>query len=143
MGEFKQNLLDLFRARGIVDEELPVFLNAAFRSAGHSSETNEVFYPKSNTPVLALVYKGGRLQEVRPELDLSQSAIEELCDTIYRDYVGDIGIGFCQTVVFSHHLTVKGAWRYRDVFQILPIPSTAPRPPFSYAGHPFLLEYTF
>jgi hypothetical protein len=143
MPELKQSLLDRLRAKGIADEELPVFLNAAFRSAGHSSETNEVYYPKSNTPVLTLVYKNGRLREVRPEISLSQNDIEELCDTIYRDYVGDIGIGFCQAVVFSHQLTVRGAWRYRDVFQILPIPSTAPRPPFSYAEHPFLLEYSF
>src|SRR5881394_2496338 len=117
MVDIKQNLLDLFRAKGIADEELPVFLNAAFRSAGHSSKTSEVYYPKSNTPVLALVYKSGRLQEVRPEISLSQNQVEELCDTIYRDYVGDVGIGFCQTVVFSHQLPVKGAWRYRDVLQ--------------------------
>jgi len=78
MVEFKHNLLDLFRSKGIADEELPIFLNAFFRSAGHSSETNEVFYPKSNTPVLALVYKGGRLQEVRAEMNLPDGAIEQL-----------------------------------------------------------------
>jgi hypothetical protein len=142
MAQFKNNLLELFRSKGIADEELPIFLNAHFRSAGHRSETNEVFYPKSDTPVLALIYKGGRLQEVRAEMNLPQSAIEELCDTIYRDYVGDVGTGFRLDVLFCH-LPVNGAWRYRDVFQILPIPSTAPRPPFFYAEHPFLLEYSF
>jgi hypothetical protein len=143
MVEVKYNLLELFRAKGIADEELPMFLNAHFRSAGHSLETNEVFYPKSKTPVLALVYKHGRLQEVRSEMNLPLGTIEELCETIYRNYVGNVGTGFCQEVLFCRQLTVKAAWRYRDLFQILPIPSTAPRPPFSYAEHPFLLEYSF
>src|SRR5207237_7603003 len=100
MAKSKYNVLDLFRSKGIADEELPIFLNAAFRSAGHSSETNEVFYPKSSTPVLTLVYKSGRLQEVLIDENLSQSAIEELCDKIYRDYVGNVGTGFCQEVLF-------------------------------------------
>lgn len=143
MAELKHNLLDLFRSKGIADEELPSFLNAHFRSAGHTSRTNEVFYPKSNTPVLALVYKRGLLQEVRSEMDLPQSALEELCEMIYRDYVGDVATGFCQEVLFCRQLPVKGAWKYRESFQILPIPFTAPRPPFSYAEHPFLIEYCF
>jgi hypothetical protein len=143
MVEAKHNLLELFRSKGISDEELPIFLNAHFRSAGHSSETSEVFYPKSKTPVLTLVYKHGRLQEVRAEMNLPQRTIEELCETIYRDYVGNVGTGFCQEVLFCRQLTVQGAWRYRDLFQILPISSTAPRPPFSYAEHPFLFEYAF
>jgi hypothetical protein len=138
----KRNLLDLFRSKGIADEELPVFLNAHFRSAGHCSETNEVFYPRNNSPVLALTYKSGRLQEVRAEVDMPQSAIEELCDTIYRDFIGDAGNGFRQEVLFCR-LPVNGTWRYRDLCQIMPIPPTAPRPSFSYAQHPFLIEYSF
>jgi hypothetical protein len=142
MTQTSKNLLDVFRAKGITDEELPVFLNAHFRSAGHRSETNEVFYPKSNSPVLALNYKHGTLQEVHAKVDLPDGAIDELIEILHRDYIGSVGNGFRQEVLFCR-LPVNGTWRYRERFQILPIPSTAPRPPFSYAEHPFLIEYSF
>src|SRR5205823_4699607 len=38
---------------------------------------------------------------------------------------------------------VQGQYRYRDQFQILPVPRDAPRPGFLATDHPFLVEFSF
>jgi hypothetical protein len=38
------------------------------------------------------------------------------------------------------YLPVRGAWRYRDSFQILPVPPGAPQPPYLMAEWPFIVE---
>jgi hypothetical protein len=38
---------------------------------------------------------------------------------------------------------VTGAYRYRDRFQILPVPAEAPRPSVLWADHPFLLQFRY
>src|ERR1017187_7864237 len=40
-------------------------------------------------------------------------------------------------------LPVTGAFRYREDFQILPVPDEAPRPTYLAADHPFLLQFSY
>jgi hypothetical protein len=47
------------------------------------------------------------------------------------------------TEVLFATLPVNGAFRYEDVFQILPVPSEAPRPSVLIADHPFLLQFKY
>lgn len=50
---------------------------------------------------------------------------------------------FAKAICFSLHDAVRGCYRYKDVFQILPIPPDAPHAPVILADHPFLLEFTY
>lgn len=45
-----------------------------------------------------------------------------------------------KNVVFSSS-PVKGFYRYKDLFQIYPVPVDAPKPTAQYADHPFIIEY--
>jgi len=40
-------------------------------------------------------------------------------------------------------LPTKGAYRFRDVFQVLPVPEDAPQPPIFLGEHPFLVEFQY
>jgi hypothetical protein len=144
MAKVTKNLLSVFQSKGIEDEELPDFLNSHFGSSAHRSETNEVFYPNDSAPALVLVYKKGRLVEVHAEPSVSDGEIDELCDLIFRKHIGTSETGFRQEVLLSH-ARVSGAWRYRDMFQLLPIPANAPQAPFPYIGaeYPLLIEHSY
>ena len=47
------------------------------------------------------------------------------------------------TEVLFATMPVNGAFRYEEVFQILPVPSEAPRPSVLIADHPFLLQFKY
>lgn len=40
-------------------------------------------------------------------------------------------------------IPVKGWYRYKDLFQILPVDDDAPQPPAILDHHPFIIEYRF
>jgi hypothetical protein len=48
-----------------------------------------------------------------------------------------------QSVCFSEHDAVRGFYRYKDVFQVLPIPAGAPHAPMIMAPHPFVLQFSY
>lgn len=48
-----------------------------------------------------------------------------------------------QTICFSRNKEVRGAYRYRDLFQLLPIPDHAVHAPVIASDHPFILQYKY
>jgi hypothetical protein len=46
-------------------------------------------------------------------------------------------------IVFSENHFVAGAYRYKEVFQITPLPADAPRPPHTFGLHPFVLQFRY
>jgi len=48
-----------------------------------------------------------------------------------------------QSLCFSEHDVVRGFYRYKDVFQILPIPDDAPHAPMIVASHPFVVQFKY
>lgn len=48
-----------------------------------------------------------------------------------------------QSIGFSENAPVRGFYRYKDAFQILPIPSEAPHAPMMVAPHPFVLQFKY
>jgi hypothetical protein len=80
------------------------------------------------------ITRGPRLTP--PDLDTLKRSVESELLTPTGTRVG-------KEILFSH-LPVKGYFRYRDMFQIVPIPEEAPRPDVLAMGrHPFLLEFQF
>jgi hypothetical protein len=50
---------------------------------------------------------------------------------------------FGQAICFAQNNSVNGFYRYRDAFQIVPIPPDAPHAPMIVADHPFRLEFQY
>ncbi len=135
-------LLLRFRSEGITDDELVLFLNWHFSTSSHSEKDRHVYYPAQENPEVILSYNAvGELQSVST-LSMAANDLDKLIKRFVDDYIGDVlpGVG---EIVLLNRCEVQGAWRYGDMFQILPVPSSAPRPPFAYAEHPFLLEFAF
>ncbi len=68
--------------------------------------------------------------------------VSQIVDKIQRLLLGPAEVAIGQAVLFSG-LPMSGYFRYRDRFQLLPIPPDAPRPRFALAHHPLLLQYRF
>ena len=68
------------------------------------------------------------------ELDRIESKIKE---TLINNQNLRIG----QVVGFSSE-RVEGCFRYKDLFQIIPVPYNAPKPKVMVADHPFILQFT-
>ncbi len=86
--------------------------------------------------------KRGRIRRIRPgsrvtvdEIAAIRREIEEALVSGQIPVAGQ-SVGFCST-------PVMGFYKYRDNFQILPVPSKAPRPDVMMADHPFLLQYKY
>jgi hypothetical protein len=74
---------------------------------------------------------------------LSAGEINTLSSHISAMLVENQKEALAQTVCFSPHLTVRGLYRYKDVFQILPIPQGAADAPAIMADHPLILQFRF
>lgn len=85
--------------------------------------------------------KGGRLKGIYAGKGLSEEDYVQFKDSILRDIVNDSGVIVCSEILFCKPLVVKGWWRYRDLFQIQPVPSYAPQVKHTLGPNPFVVEY--
>jgi hypothetical protein len=90
----------------------------------------------SEKVVLRLAFtRAGRFEAI-PEPSLSDEDAQTLIKVI-----GEPGrTPTVWRVVLFASLPVKGTFRYRDRWQIRPVPDDAPKPSFAMAPHPFVLE---
>jgi hypothetical protein len=138
----KKNLLGCLKVSNLSEDELARLLLGHFGSALTSQDTREIFYPGSSPHALRLVYnKDGKVNGVYSEAAFNSKHIEKLLGDIQTEVNRSAEI--CRLVLFSRFRAVQGAWRYKDRFQILPVPSNAPRPHFDFGDHPFLLEFSY
>jgi hypothetical protein len=147
MNEEREISSDL-HLREVNDEELSSILEQAFGGALYDDSNDEefVFYPDKSRARVKLKYKGGYLLSALAGAALSDEMLRLLQARVESELLGP-----CQTIVASEILLseklVSGSFRYRDLFQILPAPEGAPKPPPNLPGmyprHPFLLEFSF
>jgi hypothetical protein len=137
-----QNLYERFHAGDVEEAELTQILLSYFNAATQISE-NEIAYPAHKTDfALKLVYRKDRLAEIEAGPRLQNSIAETLERRINDELLVSPGIRVGADVLFAN-LPVRDAFRYRNEFQILPVPPEAPRPGFLIADHPFLIEFQF
>jgi hypothetical protein len=74
---------------------------------------------------------------------LSDSEMDAVSSLIRVTLVENQKNALAQTICFSPHLTVRGLYRYKDVFQILPVPQSATDAPMIMADHPLILQFKF
>ena len=120
-------------------DELSMVIQHCFPHGSIPPGTAEVHLADaSEAVVLRLAFtRAGRFEAI-PEPSLS----EEDARTLIR-VVGELEGGRTPAVwrvVLFASLPVEGAFRYRDRWQIRPVPRDAPEVPFVMAPHPFVLE---
>ena len=137
-----ENLLEHLHGTTVDRSELEQLLVNHFRSARQVQE-NEVVYPSEEPGYsMKLIYDKKDLVEIVAGPKLTRDDVETIRRRIEEELLVDAGVGVCTRVLFSH-VPVDGCFRYRDSYQILPVPSDAPKPPVLIAEHPFLLEFKF
>ena len=117
--------------------ELLLLLLNYFKSSGHI-DTSAMGFPSLDSPQIQARFDKGNLIAVLSAL--SSEDAERLCSHIRTELTG-VGEAIGREVLFAYK-PVTGYWRYRDRFQLLPVPAHAPKPEFMNAPHPFLLECT-
>lgn len=80
----------------------------------------------------------GTIATMEGELDKTQANAlsNQVSSTLIENQTPVVGQSLC----FTDHDAVEGVYRYKDVFQLLPIPADAPHAPMIAADHPFVLQ---
>ena len=118
-------------------------ISGHFRFSQYSGDpSNEVQYRINQDDNLALtiVYDRGSVSEFKEGPALST----ELARNIRREIDAEIsfgGVDVSRAILFAS-VPTSNFWRYRDKFQILPVPPQAPLPNWFVADHPLILEVT-
>jgi Apea-like HEPN len=86
--------------------------------------------------------KKGKVAGLQPSPGFSRARLQELQDEVRRTLIDPATISVGQCVGFSVG-DVEGAFRYRDAFQLFPVPPNAPRHPNAFHTKPFLLQFTY
>jgi hypothetical protein len=138
----EDDLFDIFHASELDDAELHQILLSHFHGAAQVSKTEVIFPGDEQTYAVKLLYKKNALAEITPGPSLKPEdigALRSLVEAELTPAPEEVG-----THVLFASLPVRGWFKYRDHFQILPMPSEAPQPlGFLAEHHPFLLQFRF
>ncbi len=138
-----QELFRRLHAAEMDDGELESIFSNHFSSAT-SPHPNRVIFPNTDSEeraAITLTFKQGRLDAISAGPALSDADLAALEGAIELELSpAEPATG---TSVLFANIPVEGAFRYRDLFQIIPVPADAPRPDFLIADHPFLLQFKF
>lgn len=77
------------------------------------------------------------------EDNLNNEVINEIEQLILKNLVENQDEKICQVVLFSTGLKITGSFKYKESFQILPMPLDAPNINYIIGDHPFLLQYKY
>jgi hypothetical protein len=136
------NLYEALRVADVDQSEFEDLLQSHF-SLSASVSTREIHYSRGHggEPALILKYSAaGDLRTIDAGSTLEPDDVPQLTKKIDELLVDTSGARIGQQVLFAS-LPNRGWFRYRDAFQILPVPPDAPRPRFAMGEHPVLLQF--
>jgi len=134
-----ESVLEELRANEVDQSELEDVLSRYFGTAMASSPET-IRYPATADFALELRYEDGRLVDIVAGPVLTRSQVTGVRQRIEAELLAATGTSVGRVVLFAS-VPVTGYFRYRDLFQWVPIPAGAPHPPFTMAEHPFILEF--
>lgn len=123
--------------------ELDQLLSAHFTLASGIS-SREVRYSRGHSEPTALFVRygsGGALSSIEAGEALTIGDVEELESKIVKFLIKPAGEQVGQMIMFGH-VPTKGSFRYRDRFQLIPVPDDAPQAPFI-GAHPLIVQFRF
>ena len=86
--------------------------------------------------------KNGNISKIRPSNDCPLAELEEIERKIQHTLLTDHGTIVSQSICFCH-TKITGYFRYKDLFQILPLPGYAATTFLPISDHPFILEVSY
>lgn len=117
-----------------------------FFGHGQYSDINTFrFYKQDNKKIYLeiLISKKGEIIKF-PNYNITSEEIGLIKQTIKEKLIESKEIIIGQCIIYCHTEEVTGYFKYKDLFQILPIPSNAPRANFKrQARNPFLLQLKY
>jgi hypothetical protein len=135
-----KNLFQIFHCSELDQNEFEQVVTSYFGHGYYAPPEMHHGRKDRNCALRTIYNKTGKLIEVRGGPDLCAGDIEGLRHRIESELLTEVATKVRSSVLFSPVPTV-GYLRYRDVFQIVPVPADAPRPRFPIIeDHPFLLE---
>jgi hypothetical protein len=140
------DLLETFHVNRVDQSELEQLLQAHFGRA--KAVTNrEIHYGREDLdlkPALIVRYtkETARIATIEPHPGLALDDVAQIERKIHEQLLQSPGERIGQLVLFSS-LAFNGWFRYRDRFQLIPLPSDAPRPILGISGHPLLMQFRF
>jgi hypothetical protein len=138
-----ENLLPALLPDGISGMELLQVLLHHFGGAVQLGHGREVLYPNDRPYALRLLLNKRGEPTVAHALEgMTPEALRSLRERIDREFIDSAGVGVNRQVYFCM-APVRGWWRYRDCFQILPVSDAAPKADFAFLDHPFLIEFRY
>ena len=133
-------LYALLRADVVEPEELLHVLSGHFQRAEGDSRGGWSFPARGDAHIHVRI-KDDVVRDIEPGLNFDPEEAEQLAAMVRAALVDGQSTAIHTAVLFTG-MPVEGWFRApRDSFQILPAPPQAPRPPYLYADHPFLLQY--
>lgn len=129
---------------GEVDlDELIDLLTVHFGGA-RMDAPREIVFPTNGSASLRLMFSRDlhRIEHIDAAADISPASLTELRVKIEQELLLSTGRRYGTAVLFALQ-PVTGWWRYQDRLQIRPVPAEAPRPPFTYAANPLILDFPF
>jgi hypothetical protein len=137
-----QNYFEALYANQVNQSELEQIVSMHFgRAAAISLQQIEYRHSTEGPAALTFSYNGdGALVAIRGEAGLKTTDIAELQSDIRNSLLAEAPQNVGRRVLFAHVPTV-GCFRYKDVFQLRPVPPDAPRPVTEVADHPLVLEF--
>jgi hypothetical protein len=128
----------------IEQSELEQILLSHFGQAKGVS-LKEIHYGYRDAAESALILRynnDGELVAVEAGAGLKENDLPEIQGKLNASILTPTSIQIGQTVLFAH-VPTTGYFRYRDLFQLVPVPKEAPRPDFAFGDHPLMLQFSF
>jgi hypothetical protein len=135
------NLLPFLMRDGNSPMDLLQVLLQHFHGSVHPDGGHEMLYPGDPPHSLRVVFnERGEPTAAYACEALTPDAWSALIERIDQEFVVSTGASVNRQVYFSM-TQVRGWWRYRDRFQIVPVPDAAPKAGF--LDHPLLIEFRY
>lgn len=135
----RKNLWHVLAADRVDHDELQHVIQRRFPSASQPG-LREVVYPGESSYAVKLVFsKDDKLTRIEAGALLTPELEQRLRAAVTDALLTTAGYRVQREVFFADH-KLTGSWRYRDWFQVVPVPAAAPQLNCLIGDHPFVLE---
>ena len=139
-----RKLNDYFHLEDVQHHELLQVLGTYFgRSSTFSNETAIRYQSENGYEIIVQLDKHNKVQNIATPDDFPESELIQIETSIRKDLFDNQvpAIGNC--ACFCRYTNVETYFKYKNIFQMIPVPIVAPQAEQLAADHPFLLQFSY
>ncbi len=134
---------DYFHVKQVKAQELTRVLLTHFNQAQNISPWKYRYQQKDIPHFLEITFdENGEITNITLSSDFPKEELEIIEKKIQETLIVNQGTKIRQIICFCNE-KITGHFRYKNLFQILPMPDDAPKPEVGVADHPFILEVAY